>query len=320
MTGAVRLRSDDLEVVLTPAKGADLTSLVDRRTGVDVLFRTPWAGASSSTDAASLPPLGSSKADWLARYAGGWQVLLPNAGEERVQAGAPQGFHGEAAVRAWTVEEAGNDAAVLTVDLLTAPLRVRRTVRVTGPRLELTETVTNLAPDPVPFRWVHHPAFGAPFVDRHTRIRAGARSLVTDAQAPGTVLDADRLLPFPVCRGRDGGEVDLSRAPDPAVPREVFAALTDFDEHWFAVESPTHGFGVRVSWDGAVLPHAWFWQECHATAAYPWFRRAYVVAVEPANVLPGAGTVAGLTRGADAVLEGSGRRTLRLTLERFPLT
>jgi hypothetical protein len=68
-------------------------------------------------------------------------------------------------------------------------------------------------------------------------------------------------------------------------PRTDFAG----DNGWFAVTSPNAGFGIGVAWNTDVHPHAWWWQEIHGTAEHPSFRRAYVIAVEPANVLTAAG-------------------------------
>jgi hypothetical protein len=309
------LCGDDLEVVLLPGKGADIYAVVDRASGVDVLFKTPWGWR----DPRAVPPLGDSQRDWLARYPGGWQVLVPNAGPARQVDGAVWGYHGEAAVVPWRVLRADDGSAELCVDLTSAPLRLTRTVSLAGPVLRVREEVRNLGPDPVPLMWVHHPAFGAPFIDEHARIEVAARTVVTDAEEPGNLLPANQVASFPVVRDVDGVVHDLRVAPGPTVPRSVFAALADFDTPAFTITSPTVGFGVRVDWDAAVFPYAWFWQECHASAGYPWYRRAYVVAVEPANVLPGDGAVRGWRRGNPPPLAGGAATTAELTLRRFPV-
>jgi hypothetical protein len=70
-------------------------------------------------------------------------------------------------------------------------------VSVVGPDLRVRERVENLSDDPVEYAWVHHPAFGSPFIDEHARLEVSARLMVTDALAPGTLLPADEVLPFP---------------------------------------------------------------------------------------------------------------------------
>ena len=187
---------------------------------------------------------------------------------------------------AWTLENASETTASLTVNLMTAPLRLHRQVSLDGPNLDVTDTVHNLSPDPVEFMWVQHPAFGAPFVDEHARIDTGASTFISDPAAPGTVLPADAVFDFPRATDITGAAVDLRVVPGEDEAREVFGALTDFEDTWFSITSPTAGFGVRMEWDPDAYPHAWFWQECHASKGFPWFRRAYAIAIEPANVLP----------------------------------
>ncbi len=309
----IRLRSDEIDVVLLPAKGADIYSFTDRASGIDVLFKTPWGWR----DPRSLPAAADSQADWPARYAGGWQILFPNAGPERTVDGVRRGFHGEAAVVPWTVLEQDAAGTRLTVNLTTAPVRLERTVTVSGPDLHVVDSVQNLSADPVAYMRVQHPAFGAPFIDGHCRIDTSARTLIPDVQAPGTLLPADAVLDFPDA----GPQIDLRAVPAPDERREVFAALTDSTDAWFSIVSPSAGgFGVRMDWDAAVYPHAWFWQECHAGKGFPWFRRAYALAVEPANALPGAGPVGRWHRGPAATLAGGASVTTALRLSRIPLT
>lgn len=296
-SGMVVLRSSALEVHVWPGKGADLCALIDRRSGIDLLWRTPWTVG----DLASIPSTGDSQTDWLARYPGGWQQLVPNAGPARVVAGVRQGYHGEAAIRPWEVLDLGADRVVLTVELLTAPVRLTRSIRIDGDTLVVDDDMVNLSDEALDVRWVQHPGFGAPFIDEHCVIETGAARFVSDAQAPGSVLAANRVSDWPFAPAADGSTVDLRRVP--AGRRSVFGALTGFDIGWFTITSPTTGLSLRMDWDAGVFPHAWFWQELHASAGFPWFRRAYVVAVEPANVLPGEGATAGLARGRAPLLD-----------------
>ena len=309
------LRSDQLSVGLLPGKGADLCSLIHRDTGIDVLWRTPW----SSDDPSSLPWTGDSQIDFLARYPGGWQQLVPNAGPPREQDGVRLGYHGEAAVVPWRVLESDNSQALLDVRLLTAPLHLTRRVTVDGAVLRLRDEIVNASLDPVQVRWVQHPGFGAPFIDGAARIDTGATVFVTDAQDPGANLPPDQVQTWPLAADLGDRPVDLRVVPGPDERRAVFGALTAFDAAWCTISSPTTGLRLRMEWDADVFPHAWFWQECHGSAGFPWFRRAYVVAVEPANVLPGEGAVGPLQRGAGPMLAGGERMVseISVTLERL---
>lgn len=298
---------------MLPACGGDIYSITDRATGVDVLFKTPWGWR----DPALLPPSGTTQGDWLARYAGGWQVLLPNAGYERRGSGVVRGYHGEAAVVPWQAEKTSESSAVLTVDLLTAPLTVTRQVTLSGPVCRITETVLNNSAEPQRPEWVHHPAFGVPFAGPACRLEFGARTLITDASTPGTLLPPDAVMPATAVTDASGRPVDLSRLASPQEPREILGTLTDFETGWFALTNSDLGFGIGLAWSTDVFPHAWIWQECHATPGFPWFRRAYAIAVEPANVLLGDGPVAELRRGDPPVLPPHASVTAELTLTRF---
>ncbi|MEV0408849.1 aldose 1-epimerase [Actinoallomurus sp. NPDC050550] len=314
-TPSLVLRSDLLTVEVLPGKGADIVSFVDVASGVDVLFRSPWG----RRDPARLPSTGDSRLDWLARYPGGWQQLVPNAGAPRVVDGVLRGYHGEAAVVGWDVESADQSRTSLSVQLVTAPLHLTRSLRLEGASLHVSDTVRNTSPDPVPVMWVQHPAFGAPFINERSTLTSGARGILTDADTPGNVLPPDIAAPFPATVGSDGSPLHLGELPGPGSGRALFAALTDFDSGWFAINSPSAGFGIRVDWDATAMPYAWFWQECNATSGFPWFRRAYVIAVEPANVLPGDPSPARPDRGSAPVLAPGASWNTELTVTRTEL-
>jgi hypothetical protein len=281
------LRNDHLDVVVLPGKGADIYSVIDRRTGIDVLFHPPWGWR----DPVTVAPTGDSQVDWLARYSGGWQLLVPNAGPEREHNGVRRGFHGEAALVGWAVERRTLDSAQLTVDLITAPLRLRRELALDDQTLVVTDCIRNTSPDPVPVMCVQHAAFGAPFIDGRCRLDTSARTVAAAA-------------------GYD--EVaDVHVVPGPGEQRSVFAGLTGFDDAWVSITSPTTGFGVRLAWESGVLPHAWLWQEIHGIRGFPWFGRAYVIGMEPANVLPDDELA------STPVLDGGDEWRTRVALTRF---
>ena len=94
---AVTLEDDDLSVTVLPAKGAEVTSLVHRQSGVDVLFSAPWG----LQPPGSPPREGSDGEPFLENYAGGWQELFPNAGDPCEHRGRSLPFHGEVATVPW---------------------------------------------------------------------------------------------------------------------------------------------------------------------------------------------------------------------------
>ncbi|MHA6628032.1 aldose 1-epimerase [Pseudonocardia sichuanensis] len=283
-----RLSSPELEVLVDPARGADIVSVVPTRIGRNVLFSSPWSG--SPATAAPPPATGNSHVDWHTRYRGGWQVLCPNAGDERQAHGTVWGFHGEAALVPWRVTAAGPSAIACETELTTAPLRLQREITVTGPVLRVAERLTNLAPVALEVHWVQHPAFGHPLIDRGARLAAGATRLLADPTIPGTLLEADAAYDWPV--------EPVATLPGCDEPRAVFACLTGFrDRAWYTITNPDLDLTVRVTWPARTWPHAWLWQELHAGTGFPWFGRGHACAVEPASTIPGTGTTDGRARG-----------------------
>lgn len=318
----ITLSSDALEVTITPERGADIVRLLDRATGVQTLAVSPTGDVTPAPFTPSNFVSGDSMVQWTNGYPGGWQLMVPNAGPERVHDGVAQGYHGEASLARWAVLEQSATSVTLTTTLFTAPLRVERTVSLDGARLTVTDTVTNLSPEPCSFRLGQHPAFGTPFLDEHSYVVTAAGTLITDANAPGTLTEADAvgrpdaLLP--------AGPVPNSIAlPGPGTGQALFGVLTDFEPGSTSATfcSPTHGFGMRISWDRAVYPNAWFWIEANAGSGWPWFKRLFSIAVEPANVLPGEGVAAnGRERGGlGTTLPGGESLVSTVHVDRTPL-
>ena len=189
---------------------------------------------------------------------------------------------------------------------MTAPLHVRREVTVVGGVLRIIETVTNESPVDVEVMWSHHPAFGPPFLDSSCILSAGCRTFVADDRAPGTVVAPGTSHGWPLVTAADGTTVDLSRIPSPDQPRAILGYLGEFSSGFCAVTSGRLGLGVGLRWPLHTFGHAWLWQEMRATPEWPWFRRAYVLAVEPASTIPGQGMASARAKGRSGVLISAG--------------
>jgi hypothetical protein len=294
------LRNGVIEATVLAEKGADIYSLVHVPSGLDVLFKTTWGLRFKSAVATT------TQERWLEAYPGGWQLLLPNGGDECRQYGATWGFHGEAALVPWRVAEAAEGHAKLETVLFTAPLRVERQISLDGATLRVRDVVTNTSPFGVEVMWSHHPAFGPPFLERGCALAAGCSEVVADDRAPGTVLRAGGRSAWPFAEVVAGGTTDLRALPGPDEPRSVLAYLTGFSSGWFTITNPRLGLGVGFRWPAEVFSCAWLWQEVHSTAGWPWFGRAYVVAVEPATTWPGQGMVNARAKGGRGVLLAGG--------------
>jgi Domain of unknown function (DUF4432) len=290
---AVRIENEALSATVLAGKGADIYELTYKPRGIDVLWKSPWG---LKDPAHSAPTSHDSQTAWLSYYPGGWQGIFPNGGAACKYQGVELGFHGEASLVPWDYEivEPGGDAAEVrfSVRLFHSPFRLERTLRVEAGRPVLTvrERIANEGGMPLDFMWGHHPAFGAPFISGACHIDIGATTFCADDLAAGTYNPAEPGACFPWPMGeRNGRQTDMSQVPGPETPRDIMAYFRDFEAGWYGITNRDLGFGVGLVWPKEVFPYAWFWQEMHASAGFPWYRGVYVMAIEPFTSFPGQG-------------------------------
>ncbi len=277
------LRTPEVETALDPGQGADVLTLVDRASGVDVLFRSPWRERADALRNGRPGAFSDPVAGWLERYRGGWQTLCPSAGQPRRVHGAPVGFHGELASVAWVVDSATTGTARLHTELFGVPLRVERLVELHGHVLTVTDVLVNLSDTDLEFDYSQHPALAGALLEGTCRIATSASRFVADPDTPGAV-DPQQPYRWPHALSA-GAPLDLSRVPAPPERRVLFGWLEGFDEAaWATVTNEELGLTVRLEWDGRLMPYAWFWQELNASEGFPWHRRARVLAIEPASM------------------------------------
>ena len=226
------------------------------------------------------------------------------------------GFHGEASMRAWEYEICLESAAMLEVklstQLLRSPYKIERwlALRAGSPVLYIRERITNQAGEPMDCMWSHHPAFGAPFLSEHCVIDTGARTLLADDEYAGA---ANPLSPGATYDWRKADELGMSRVPSPDQPRDLLAYLRDFESGWYAITNQQLGMGIGMCWDAGVFPYAWFWQEINSSPGFPFYKRCYVIAIEPASSIPGQGLSAVIEKtGAHLTLQPGESREVEL--------
>jgi hypothetical protein len=295
----VLLRSNELEVEITPERGADIRQIRDRATGMPFLAESPTSAGHPGHST------GDSMVNWLNGYPGGWQFLCPNAGPARAYGGVEQGYHGEAAVVDWQTSRLSESSCEFTTLLMSAPLRLHRRVTVSGGVVEVTDSVTNLSPAEVEVRMVQHPAFGSQFLGAGSYLALDAEVLISDTSAHGQLMPPDSVLPPSILP--PGPEPKTVAIPEAGSGVAAFAAFAEFATPAATFVSPSAGLAARLEWDGTVYPYAWFWVEANATPVWPWFQRMYSVAVEPANIMPGDGPIGSYTRGGRGTAIAGGK-------------
>lgn len=297
----ITLESDAVSVVCTPDQGFSISSLVDRVSGAEAL----WRRESHAVEPCSrtLGPAGEpSEATFLDRFAGGWFEMFPEVGY--TQPGDPASLvHGEVVRLPWEVTEHGPRHVAARVALVRRPLTIERTLTLDGATLTVAERIANVGRAPVPYTWGHHPCFSrATFAGGRIELDVAA------AEVPDPWFDPDHATlahgPFawPQAPARDGGVVDLAGIPAERDGRADHACLTLGGRGGsLRLTAPAHGRALRVEFDVRRFPHALLWEHLGAGDGYPFWGEGDTFAVE-FSTIPGRATPDAIAAGAVSTL------------------
>ncbi|MBI4024752.1 MAG: DUF4432 family protein [Verrucomicrobia bacterium] len=259
----VVLENERLRVVVTPEKGGDIVSFVDKETGTDVLLRLPM-GLRSYRSEMSLVNQPNSLFSF---YEGGWQELFPVGSSFGKYYNHDQPVHGEAAQLTWDhsiLEDSESRVCVeFRVRTILSPFELRRrmVLDATTPEVLFEESIENLSSMDLTYMWGHHPAFGAPF------------------------LSGDCRIELPPCRLFEGNE-SLLQIPAETERRSAMFYAMDLERGIYGMRNDRLGFGFGMRWDHRVFSKIWIWQSMHDREDAPLFKREYACAIEPFTSLP----------------------------------
>jgi hypothetical protein len=279
------LESPGLVARIDPAHGGEILDLVDVETGRQLLGRPPFG---------SLPAIGGDLGEerWTASYRGGWQTVLPNAGNACELDGDQHGFHGRASNDPWSVVAAGTDAATLA--WAGHGLEVEKRIAIEDGALAVRYRIT--APErPAALVALEHVAVGPELLDPEVEIAfPGARTYEL-SEVDGPVSPPANAGAWPEARLLDGSLERVDRWPI-ARPRSRLLAVADLAGAWAAVRNPARGQGLALAWDGSWFRHAWVWHENRVSAG-PWRLAAEVLTIEPSTVPHTLGLAAAAAHG-----------------------
>lgn len=237
------LSSDSLKVRVEDV-GARISSIFHPQSGLELLAQADWTGAPEA-DADE----DRKEEKWLRRFASGWHVMIPHAGEPLVVDGVAHPFHGEAPRRRWSLTSDGAEIQA-TVDLESVPLRLTRITRLDVSTVSVRQEVKNLVDSPVRFGWVEHPVLDGQLLSGQ-ELRFGATS---------------NQRPTPIMPSHGSGFSDIDGSGGRCV-----------------VALPLLRQTLELTWDASVLPHAYVWQERQHSSGSPWYGRVDGVGIEPAS-------------------------------------
>ena len=281
---ALTLENELLRVTFLVDKGTDIFEFLHKPTDTDFMWRSPL-GVRDQTNFISSSP----RADgpYLDHYFGGWQECFPVGGYPTQYAEGEFGLHGETPLMPWGLEILLDTPECIsvkfTVRTYRSPLHIEKTVTLHRyqPALHFHEVITNEGEVPFEILWGHHPAFGSPFLDPSCVIDlAGARVRVVEAE-PTTRLTSGEDYTWPMVKGRNGEDIDLSRIPGPETKSHDLAFLFDLQAGWYGLTNQDREIGFGMYWPEEMFKSLWFWQVYRGSIVHPWYGRTYNIALEP---------------------------------------
>ena len=282
------VENERVRLAFWPAHGADLLEFRHKASDLDVLWKNPqvWPPAARALDQ---PHQGRS--EFYDVFHGGWFMSLPNGFFPTDYYGAPLGCHGEMQSIPWTAEVLEESAervrvrftgrSVRTPWILTRDLELRARESVVRWR----ERLTNRSQQRLPVAWLHHPAFGGPFIEG-AELVASARTVVTP---PADRPELAQLRPsfrgtWPQAPEQKTGRMrDCSRVPAVGSDVEHVVHLTDFVPGWGQLWNENLKFGFGLRWDEKIFPYAWSWAAGRGHDTYPVWGQCHTMTLQPST-------------------------------------
>jgi hypothetical protein len=297
----LNLASRSVAVRIDPRHGGEVLDVVDLRSGRQLLGRPPFASDEPR-------PGELDETTWTRCYRGGWQLLVPNAGNACVVDGVAHGFHGRASTDPWEVSEVTGDGA--TLSWAGHGIGVERRFTLRDDTVTVRSTV--LAKRDADLVWVEHVGLGIEMLDPAVEVTLpGGRAYEVDERTGPTEPPPDAAT-WPEVRLLDHG---LERADHASLanPRSRMLIVADVPEGRLTVRNRDRGQGVELTWDTSWLPHLWIWHEVR-TSAGPWRQLAETLVVEPASVPHTLGLQTARALGQTHRLRAGERRTTEIAV------
>jgi hypothetical protein len=282
------LANDLYRVELWPELGGAITSYVDGRTGLDIIWRNPCVQPPRSRVLDQ--PMGGGS-DLYDVMDGSWYVSLPNGFFAGDYFGAPLGTHGELRALPWQVELIRSESEKLTVVLvgrsIRTPLVYRRELimKRDSALMEWRETVENRSVEALPVTWLQHPTFGGPLLDGARLVTPAKTVSVFRAENPGALqLKAGYKGRWPFVPEREGGRMrDCSVVPAAGSGTDHSVQLGDFDAGWGCVWNEKRRLGFAMEWELDKFPHAWSWNLAGGAQHYPLWGEGHLITLQPST-------------------------------------
>ena len=249
------LVSSGLSVVMVPAMGAKIVSLVDRRTGAEWLI--------VSGDRPVRPV--AYGALFHEQDMAGWDEMFPTIipcpyPGPGAYHGASLPDHGEAWTLPWQVAQAGEGRLILTLQGYALPYQLTRAADCPEPAtLQLRYTLNNIGADPMPYLWAAHPQLTCG-PDGQVVFPAEVTEVINTIPESWGWGPPETRFGWPAAMAIDGSPVRADLVGPPTLKRaRKFFVLPEMRPSWAAVLRRDSGQWVRFEWDAARVPYLGLW-------------------------------------------------------------
>lgn len=262
----VLIRAGECAITLLPQFGGKIASI---RIGDRELLQSPLAPI-----AARDYSMGFDESD-----ASGWDECLPSVAACRVEteegaAAIPD--HGDLWRVEWREQGSGiredglgtreqDDASVALIGrCFSLPLELQRRIDLQeteiGWRIRLQYKLTSTSSKATPWSWAAHPLFAVADGDRIV-LPESITSLRLEGSGVGRLGRGGASVAWPIARLADGRTADLSvaEAADSGIGDKLFAGPLKAKENWCALERPSAGVRIRVTFDAVATPYLGLW-------------------------------------------------------------
>ncbi|MCE7043762.1 DUF4432 family protein [Dyadobacter sp. CY312] len=276
-----------LKVGILADRGSDIFEFTYKPLGIDPLLRLEKGIANPNQQFSQIRNTASQFEDY---YYGGWQEILPNSPSFNYK-GAVLGQHGEVSLIPWKYAIVENDDSQIAVKFWTEPLRmplrITKTLRMNAgdPVLYIEETLENRGGVELDIMWGHHIAFGLPFLKNGAKIETNATQMMAEECMPEKrLIIPGQRFQFPMAVNKNNQEVNVSEiSAEGEKQYSELIYLSDFKNETgrYSIRSNESGLRFNVEWDTEIFRSLWFWQERNGITEFPWWGKAYTVALEP---------------------------------------
>ena len=285
----IYLENELIKIGILLDKGADIFTFLYKPTDTDFMWHSP----NGLVDPKKFKEtIASSSGSFLDNYHGGWQDIFPGGGPAGYK-GAELGLHGEITQLSWDYEILDDRPECIKIRLETAcirtPFKVEKTIEIRSKNtaLFIEETITNLSNEDIDFMWGQHPAIGAPFLKEGVKIHIPAKKM--EIHSPkfieSSILEPGKEFDWPIAIS-EKGPIDLSIVQSSNTGIADLIYIKELQSGWYAVMDPESQLGIGFTWPKDIFPYIWFWFVYGRAPGYPWWNRAYCMALEPWTSIP----------------------------------